>query len=127
MSDFRDLRIEAFEAGTFIFKEGDRDFHFYILQEGCIEIFTHNANGEKIILNTIEEGEAFGEFSLLTAKARSASAIALTDCVVVQISDTGYQELIKELPDWANSMMRCFVRRIQVMNEKIKALEAKTT
>ncbi len=36
----QDVSRESFEAGKFIFLEGDRDLHFYIVEEGRVEIFS---------------------------------------------------------------------------------------
>jgi CRP/FNR family cyclic AMP-dependent transcriptional regulator len=117
------LQSETITKGTIIFNEGDRDFHFYILQEGQVEIFTKGKNGQKIVIGTMGEGEAFGEFSLLDYQPRSATAIALTDCVVVKISDAAYQNLLAELPDWASTMLKSFASRLKSMNERLKILE----
>lgn len=110
--------------GTLIFKEGDRDFHFYILQEGKVEIFTTNKHGNRIVITEVEGGEAFGEFSLLDYQPRSASAVALSDVTMVKISDLAYQKLLTELPDWASTMLKSFATRLKVMNERLKKLES---
>jgi CRP/FNR family cyclic AMP-dependent transcriptional regulator len=117
------LQTETIAKGQIIFKEGDRDFHFYILQEGSVEIFTFAKSGQRVVISTMGEGEAFGEFSLLDYQPRSATAVAISDCKVVKISDAAYQELLRELPDWASTMLKSFAGRLKSMNERIKKLE----
>lgn len=110
----------TFKKGDHIFFEGDIDFDFYIVEVGRVEIFVKNKQGKKVSLQTIEEGESFGEFALLDRQARSASAQALTDCIVVKVSQVGYEQLLSELPVWASSMLKSFSQRLRSMNEKMK-------
>ena len=70
---------ESYKPGEFIFFEGDIDFHFYIIEEGEVQIFTKSPQGARINITTIKPGESFGEFALLDKAARSASAQALTE------------------------------------------------
>ena len=120
MSQISDLEAITVKAGTDIFKEGDKELHFYILQEGRVEIHTQNLKGTKVIIAVIEQGEAFGEFSLLEQKPRSASATAITDCTFVKISGEAYEKLLSELPDWANAMLKSLASRLKYMNERLK-------
>lgn len=110
---------ETFQAGQFIFLEGDKDLHFYIVEEGRVEIFT-NANNKHIKILEVGPGESFGEFALLDRAPRSASARALTPVELVKVSETGYEELLAQIPGWASSMLKSFALRLKSMNEKLK-------
>ena len=110
----------AYKAGDFIFLEGDRESHFYIIERGEVQIFTKKPNGERINIINISEGETFGEFALLDGAPRSASAKALTDVVLVRVSEVGYNQLLNEIPIWASSMLKSFMARLKNMNSKIK-------
>ena len=123
MSLTEEIRKETYKAGDFIFFEGDIDFHFYIVEEGQVEIFTKNKAGKRIALVTVDSGESFGEFALLDKRPRSASAQAKTNCTVVKVSETGYNQLLAELPVWASSMLKSFSSRMRNMNERIKDIE----
>lgn len=111
---------ETYQPGDFIFFEGDIDFHFYIVEEGMVQIFTKTADGKRIDIAKMEPGESFGEFALLDRKPRSASAQALTQCTVVKVSDKGYEQLLAELPDWASYMLKSFARRMKATNEMLQ-------
>lgn len=113
------VQRETFESGKFIFLEGDKDFHFYIIESGRVEIFT-NTNGKYIKITEFGPGESFGEFALLDRSPRSASARALTDVSLFKVSEQGFQELLAQLPDWASSMLKSFAHRLKAMNERLK-------
>lgn len=114
------LQQEAYKAGSYIFFEGDIESHFYIIKSGQVSIFSKDMHGKRFEIVKINEGESFGEFALLDKAPRSASAQAITDVVVVKVSEQGYEQLLKELPIWASSMMRSFTHRLKQMNDRIK-------
>lgn len=113
-----DIQPETFKAGQFIFLEGDKSAHFYIIQDGTVEIFT-NSGKEYFKIAVLGPGESFGEFALLNNAPRSASARAISDVQVVKVSERGYQQMLNELPGWASCMMASFVRRLKMMNERV--------
>jgi CRP-like cAMP-binding protein len=120
MKETAEIVKEVYKPGEFIFFEGDIDFHFYIVEAGEVAIFTKSKTGQRIDIATLEEGESFGEFALLDKQPRSASAQAVTECLLVKVSEKGYEQLMADLPVWANSMLKSFSQRLKNMNEKLK-------
>lgn len=112
-----------FKPGEFIFFEGDIESHFYIIEEGVVQIFTKNREGKRLTICDIHAGESFGEFALLENKPRSASAQAITDVSLVKVSAAGYEQLLSELPTWAISMLTVFADRLKRMTAQMKNLE----
>ena len=111
---------ESYRPGDFIFFEGDIENHFYIVETGVVQIFTKDKSGVRVNIVQILDGESFGEFAMLDNSPRSASAQAITDVTLVRVSAAGFQELMDELPGWANSMMRSFVDRLKNMTTLLK-------
>jgi CRP/FNR family cyclic AMP-dependent transcriptional regulator len=109
-----------FQRGELIFREGDLESHFFIVESGQVQIFSLGKQGQKIDICTIGEGESFGEFALLDKAPRSASALALTECTVIKVSEKGYQQLVDDIPVWASSMLSSFIKRIKNMNDLLK-------
>jgi CRP-like cAMP-binding protein len=119
MSEFTssgDVLKEFYRPGDYIFFEGDLDFHFYIIESGQVQIFTKTTDGQRVDIAIIEEGEAFGEMAFLDRHPRSASAQAVTECSLVKVSERGYEQLLADLPTWANSMLKSFARRMKQTN-----------
>ena len=113
------IQKEEYKAGQFIFFEGESDKHFYIVETGSVLIFTMT-NGTRIDITEIGPGESFGEFALLDDKPRSASAQAVSDVSLIRVSPEGFEELLNELPGWANSMLKSFVARLKNMTSLLK-------
>lgn len=114
------IHKEKFKAGDYIFFEGDIDFHFYIVESGKVGIFTKSEQGHRIDISSVEPGESFGEFALLSNEPRSASAQALTDCTLIKVSPEAYERLMTELPTWASSMLRSFADRLKRLTKTLK-------
>ncbi|AFY02314.1 Crp/Fnr family transcriptional regulator [Bdellovibrio bacteriovorus] len=114
---------ETYKPGDFIFFEGDIENHFYIVESGVVSIFTKDQMGKRIPICDIVDGESFGEFALISKSPRSASAQAVTDVVLVKVSEEGFQQLLSELPTWAECMLKSFTDRLQNMTEKIREAE----
>jgi CRP/FNR family transcriptional regulator, cyclic AMP receptor protein len=121
MQESAEVVKEIYKLGDYIFFEGDLDSHFYIIQEGQVEIFTKSVTGQRINIAMFAEGDSFGEFALLDKQPRSASAQAATECTLIKVSEKGYEQLLSELPMWASSMMKSFAARLKSMNEKLKS------
>ncbi len=120
MASKNDILKETFEEGDYIFFEGDIESHFYIIETGKVQIFTKNNVGKRLNILTVEAGESFGEFALLDNKPRSASAQALSKVSLIKVSESGYEELLGDLPIWASSMMRSFTARLRNMTQILK-------
>ncbi|ASD63102.1 Crp/Fnr family transcriptional regulator [Bdellovibrio bacteriovorus] len=114
---------ETYKPGDFIFFEGDIENHFYIVESGVVNIFTKDQMGKRIPICDIVDGESFGEFALISKSPRSASAQAVTDVILVKVSEEGFQQLLSELPTWAECMLKSFTDRLQNMTEKIREAE----
>jgi CRP/FNR family transcriptional regulator, cyclic AMP receptor protein len=116
-----DVRRELYRAGEYIFFEGDIDQHFYIVEDGSVQIFTKSVSGHRLDISKVEPGECFGEMALLDSRARSASAQAHIDCILIKVSAQGYQQLLSELPGWASSMLHSLARRLKHTTEMLQA------
>ncbi|WP_330204416.1 EAL domain-containing protein [Cyanobacterium sp. DS4] len=79
------LQNRRFLAGECIFREGDKGNIAYIIEKGLVEITTL-VDGCPTVLNTLKEGEMFGELALVDGSPRSASAYAKTDVVLTVVT-----------------------------------------
>lgn len=115
-----DINEVSFQPGDILFRENEQSFHFYIIQEGQVEVFKLGPNGQNIILATVGESTSIGEFAMIDRLPRSATARALTPVRAARVSEEAYQQLLQELPDWAVSVLRALVERIRHMNEVVR-------
>ena len=82
-----------FSTGDYIVKKGESGKSFYILQEGRVrvtEIFVGGTSYEDIDLN---QGDYFGEDSLVSDEPRAANVVALTSGTAFSID----REMVKKI------------------------------
>lgn len=120
MSSKNGLEKITFKVGDLLFKEGDLSRHFYIIQEGNVEIFQKGLHGEKIPLSVVGAGQSLGEFAMIDDSPRSATARCLTRVEAILVNEEAYKYMIEKLPDWVVSMMQGLVSRIRETNEILK-------
>jgi CRP-like cAMP-binding protein len=108
-TDFKD-----FPAGTVIFKEGDAGDFMYVVKEGSVTLSLRDK-----VLETVETGGVFGEMALIDNEARSATAVAKTDCQLVPIDGKKFRFLIQQTPFFAQHVIRVLAQRLRNMNKQL--------
>lgn len=106
--------VRSYKAGDVIFKEGDEGEEFFIIKSGTVSIRLGNRT-----LQTIGEGEVFGEMALIDSEPRSATVVAETDCVVVPVSEKQFLFMTSEAPYFGLNVMRVLVQRLRLANKAL--------
>jgi CRP-like cAMP-binding protein len=107
---------KTFPAGTVIFHEGDPGGDIYIIKSGEVKVYQARG-GSEILLAQLGQGELLGAMTATTGTPRTASVKALTDTVVTMISSKDMEKLLKDIPPWANILIKDLIFRLKFMNE----------
>lgn len=99
------IDLDTFDAGKTLFNAGDFGESLYIVRSGEVELFIKDNLGQKIILKIAEEGDIFGEISMLDNRPRSATATALTDTEVFVLDHDDLLLLFQKKPDAGLNML----------------------
>ncbi|OQX90880.1 MAG: hypothetical protein B6D57_01660 [Candidatus Coatesbacteria bacterium 4484_99] len=110
--------------GEALFLEGDSGDRFYIVEKGsisiCIEI--EGVGVEELAL--FENGDFFGEMSLIDDAPRSASAIARKKSTLLYLDKKDFLYLIERSPSIANKILKAmvleFCQRLRESNDRLK-------
>lgn len=81
----RGLRLLTFQAGAIIVTEGEPGGSLFIIATGLCRAHVKNASGRSMEVRTLQEGDFFGEISLLTGAARTATVTAATRCELLEL------------------------------------------
>jgi CRP-like cAMP-binding protein len=111
----------TYAAGDVIFTQGELGTEMYIILEGEVEIIKHIA-GESHSLSHLEKGDFFGEMAVLENVARSADAIAKTDCRVLIINGSRFDEMLRKNPEVAVRIIRKYSQRLREANALLERL-----
>lgn len=111
--------ILEFEAGQYLFQQGEKGHSFYIVLSGRFRAMQHTEN-DIFILGDISTGEPIGEFSLFTHEAHSASVVALRRSTILQLEDDDYKTLVQQFPSFANTITKFIIERMRRNNHQTK-------
>jgi CRP-like cAMP-binding protein len=115
--------IARFSAGQSIFNEGEVGTEMFVIQSGTVEVYKRSRRGEEKSLAILEKGDFFGEMSILEDMPRTAAARAKTDCELVRINQSTFDEMLRHNAEIAVRMLRKLSRRLR---ETTKLLEQST-
>jgi CRP/FNR family transcriptional regulator, cyclic AMP receptor protein len=114
------LDEKRYLAGQMIFYAGEEGGAMYIVQKGRVEIFLLNTDNERVTLGYVEDGDLFGEFSLLDNEPRSASALAVENTDLVVVDQNDLHLLVRSHPAAALDMMAMLTKRIREANYRVQ-------
>jgi hypothetical protein len=103
-------RVEVLQFSHLV-RKGDHGDSMYLVIEGELRALTI-VHGRESTLTTIPPGEAFGEISLLDQGPRSADVIANQDSVLLRITATAFQRLLREAPALAMPLLLALSRAL---------------
>jgi thioredoxin reductase (NADPH) len=108
--------VTKYAAGDVLIQIGDRDFKFFVVRSGEIEILA--LSGETPTTVAVHgRGEFTGDASHLTGTPAIFTAVALSDCEVYAISSALLKEVINQCPDLGDIILRAFMARRQLVRE----------
>jgi ATP-binding cassette, subfamily B, bacterial len=98
------LELERFAPGDTIIQQGDLGDKLYLIDRGQVEVTAHNGPAGEQHLNTLHEGDYFGEIALLLDVPRTASVSALGPVQLLTLSKGDFRQLVDRLPGVAQRL-----------------------
>jgi CRP/FNR family transcriptional regulator, cyclic AMP receptor protein len=119
------LQRRQFAAGSMVFSQGDNGDSMYIVESGDINIHLPGEASRRISLKDIARGEYFGELALFDEKPRSASALATTETVLLELQRRTLEGYLENRPKVALAILRTLSERLRETNTMLSARAAK--
>jgi CRP/FNR family transcriptional regulator, cyclic AMP receptor protein len=104
----------ALPAGSVVFSEGEAGAVMYVVAEGEVEI--RHGDMPPVRLGA---DATFGEMALIDKSVRSATAVAVTDVKLYEITRGLFLYLVQEAPMFALEVMQSLAERLRAANERI--------
>jgi CRP/FNR family transcriptional regulator, cyclic AMP receptor protein len=111
---------KSIAAGTTIFEKGDPGTCLFAVCSGTVKISNHSPDGKDAVFNLINVGEIFGEIALLDGQARTAEAVALSDCELMTIDRRDFVPLVKSEPELALKLIEVLCGRLRRTSEQVE-------
>jgi predicted acylesterase/phospholipase RssA len=109
---FTIAEVQHFDAGQYIFQEGDVDNALHIVLTGRLRVLHQTETGVHI-LGDVAAGEPVGELALLTQEPRSASVVAIRKSTVLQIDEADYKALVLQYPQFSLKLTQFVIDRLR--------------
>ena len=113
-----DTPYKEYKAGEIIFREGEPGDTMYIIKEGAVEV---SVAGEKFVVG--QQGDLLGEMAMIDSSARSATALAKTDCKLIELNEKQFAFQVQRTPIFAIFVMKILVERLRKMNKILTSME----
>ena len=95
--------------GKVMAQEGDQGREFFVLLEGNAEV----KKGDQRI-NTLTDGDFFGEIALVAQVPRTATVTATSDVRVLVITERAFAALLKSSPQVSRGVAEVLVERVEL-------------
>jgi CRP-like cAMP-binding protein len=94
-------------AGKEMATEGDRGREFFVLLHGAADVTRRGSQ-----INTMKEGDFFGEIALVTKMPRTATVTATTPVDVLVITERDFDALLKTTPEIGRNIAEALAERV---------------
>ena len=115
------LTVKRFGAGQRIFSFGDPGDTLHIVRSGRVQIYVESTEGDRILLGEIEEGECFGEISMIDGGSRTATAVATEDTETLALTRDHLLILFARHPHSALDLLGVLGRRLRATDELLRS------
>jgi CRP/FNR family cyclic AMP-dependent transcriptional regulator len=118
------LRKKSVPAGTNMITADQPGEVVYVLLEGTVKILIEQVDGREVILAFLGAGDTVGEMSLVDSSGRSANVMTMEKCTFLWMDRSTFQDLLKNVSEFAQNLVRLLSSRLRMANEQIQSLSS---
>lgn len=107
--------------GALLEKEGEEPRAFWILLKGRLQIYSTDATGKQITLNTVLPEESVGE-TVVAQGPRTSSVRATADSVAIEVSIDQFTRALELHPDFSLLLITRLAYLVRGLCDRVRAL-----
>ena len=119
---FASMRPVRLARGHAIFHEGEPGDRLYVIGSGKVKLGRRSSDGRENLLSILGPAEMFGELSLFDPGPRTATATAVADAVLYELSHAELLDWLTLYPGVAKHLLEALARRLRRTNEALADL-----
>ncbi|XP_033639838.1 potassium/sodium hyperpolarization-activated cyclic nucleotide-gated channel 3-like [Asterias rubens] len=108
------LHFEVYLAGDVIIKAGSRGNAMYFIEHGTVKICVDDR-----VVGTLQDGDHFGEISLLIDERRVASVLADSTCDLYRLGKADFEDVLEENPEMRGIMSEVAKDRLRKIGASV--------
>lgn len=110
------VKVQSFLEGQKLFTAGERDFKFFIIKTGQVEIIDSFRARDKTIA-VLGPLQFTGDIDMIIGRPAFVSAFAKTKCVTYDLTLDDLKHVINEMPRLSAVFLKSFLARKQLMEK----------
>jgi CRP-like cAMP-binding protein len=115
--------VLAYRKGRVIFSQGDPADSVFYVQRGKIKLGIVSPRGKEAVVAILNSGSFFGEGCLAGQLLRMASAVAMTECSLVQVERSTMIRVLHDEPDFSETFIaHLLTRNIRIEEDLVDHL-----
>ncbi len=107
---------QSFNDGETLVKAGEKEFDFYIVKSGEVEIIDRSSGEEKTLV-TLNAGEFVGDLANLKGSPATGNVVAKNGCEVYAISPDKLRKILNEKSGLSDLILQTFIARAQALKD----------
>ena len=111
-----------YDNGNYILLEDSDGEQCFFVLEGSVKVTRLSKDGREVILAMLNEGDFFGEMSLLDGESRSANVIALEKTEVLTLDRRDFLDVVNDYPQIAVMLLKELAGRLRKSDRQIASL-----
>ncbi|MEM7759127.1 MAG: FAD-dependent oxidoreductase [Cyanobacteria bacterium P01_A01_bin.40] len=105
---------QSFSAGTTLVEAGAKEFNFYVVKSGVLEVIDRSS-GEDRTLVIAKERELIGDMANVKGNPATATVIVKEDCEVWVISNEKLKKILGQKSGLSDLILQTFIARCQAL------------
>ena len=115
--------IQKYRKDRVVFAQGDPADSVFYIQRGKVKLAITSPRGKEAVIAILSEGFFFGEGCLAGQPLRMATAVAITDCSIVQVKKTVMIRILHDEPEFSEMFItHLLTRNIRIEEDLVDQL-----
>lgn len=102
----------VYAAGEPVIRQGDPGDSLFVILRGRVEVTAHQGDSPPVRLATLNEGDSFGEMSLMTGEPRSATVTPLVETQLLEVGKESFRRMLAAQPDLVHQLGAALQQRL---------------
>ena len=120
LSDVATLRV--FPKDRVVIMAAEEGDSLFVIHQGQVKVSIVSEDGREVILSILDEGNFFGEMSLLDGHPRSANVTTTTETELLMVRRADFLHFIQKSPQTAIKLLSVLANRLRKTDRKIEGL-----
>jgi len=116
----------AYKSGQFLISADSAHKDVFFVLRGAAKATIYTPSGREVSFVDLTIGNIFGEFSAVDDAPRSASVVAMGECLAARLSAEDFRDILMTYPDISFQLMVLMVAHLRSLSKRVVDFNAKS-